>query len=150
MRVTTFVLNFSLLLIYTKSMEKSTISNASLTTTTTSTLKSTNITDFDNSNITTSTMTNVQLPVDVLSGDILLNPNFVLARATRSSEDIFPSRARKSNVEKIDANSRKKRYSDYSFLESDIIPHFLYDRPERRNDEISRPHFKIYPVFPGK
>ena len=159
MKTTTFFLNFSLLIIYTKSLENSTISTSTstststTTTTSTSTLKSTNITDSENSNITTSTMqimTLAQLPVDVLSGDILLDPNIFLARAIRNSEDIFPSRAKKNNIKKINTNPRNKRYSNYTFLESDIIPHFLFDRPRRRIDKIKRSYTKIYPVFHGK
>lgn len=143
MRFTKFVFNFSLLIICTKSLENLTISNSSSTTT--STVKSSNITVFENSNIKKTTMTHAQLLVDVL-----LDPNFISARAIRNSEAVFPSRARKNNVEKINTNPRKKRYFDCRFLESDIIPHFLYDRPKRRNDEIRRPHFKLYPVFSGK
>ena len=147
MKTISFFVNLLLLVIGSMSLENSTILSSTIMT---STLRSTNITNLENSNTTTTAVENISIdfPVNVLSGDFLLDPNLILSRATRN----LPSHARKHNGKEIIQSSRNKRYSNYGYSESGIIPYYRFEKSIRGNDQIKRSHTRIfpYPVFPGK
>lgn len=80
-----------------------------------------------------------KLPVDLLSEDVLLDPNVVLARLSRRDLSFVNSKWMYQPYEynrqggRQQKNDRIKTYSDY-----DLHP---LKRPKK---------FKVYPVFPGK
>ncbi|KAK0167869.1 hypothetical protein PV327_001724 [Microctonus hyperodae] len=86
-----------------------------------------------------------QLPVDLLSDDVLLDPNVVLARLSRRDLDSINKRKQQEHF---------RGYNDWykSQIANDRREEYNFNRDfntERRRNNIPK-KMKIYPVFPGK
>ncbi|KAK0090292.1 hypothetical protein PV325_001523 [Microctonus aethiopoides] len=120
-------------------------------TTTLSTFITTIIDDDDDNNkeelttIKQSVDEEAQLPVDLLSDDVLLDPNVVLARLSRRDLDSINKRKQQEYF---------KGYNDWykPQIAIDRREEYNFNRDfntERRRNNIPK-KMKIYPVFPGK
>lgn len=110
-----------------------------------STTNNDEITDSTEEMITTESTNNeeAQLPIDLLSHDVLLDPNVVLARLSR--RDLRDIRKR----EPVDDHYRG--YNDWRYKHQEFIRRQSnkFDKTPNRKREIPK-KMKIYPVFPGK